>query len=481
MTPTESKSRLGFSPRRWPISWRLAGVSAALTFVILVVFAVVVGKLATDRLRSNFESELHSTADEIAGETRIEVDALGQPFLRVPRAQGSLITGGANIAFVDATGQPVAPRAMSEDLPALGPPQVGVIRHVGSLDVVAAQVSTPLSVGQVYIEYASSTESLNETIDRLWLFLALGVVGGTVLATLAGLAVARRAMRPIADLTSTAREIAETRDPSQRVPQPESDDEIAELAGTLDNMLRELDAARTETEQMMHTQREFIADASHELRTPLTSILANLELLQEQLEREPTAGEEGEIVASALRSSRRMRRLVADLLLLARADAGRSGAHTKVDLAGIAAAAVDEVRPVADGHTLALRAGQPVEIEGNADELHRLVLNLLDNGLRYTPAGSEIGVAVERRNGAAILEVADDGPGLPAGVQAHLFDRFVRGEGPADVSADSGAGLGLAIVKAVASSHGGDVEAGSSQAGGARFTVKLPLKTGQHA
>ena len=111
MTPTESKSRLGFSPRRWPISWRLAGVSAALTFVILVVFAVVVGKLATDRLRSNFESELRSTAGEIAGETRIEVDALGQPHLLVPREQGSLITGGAPVAFVDATGQPVAPRA----------------------------------------------------------------------------------------------------------------------------------------------------------------------------------------------------------------------------------------------------------------------------------------------------------------------------------------------------------------------------------
>jgi two-component system OmpR family sensor kinase len=116
-----------------------------------------------------------------------------------------------------------------------------------------------------------------------------------------------------------------------------------------------------------------------------------------------------------------------------------------------------------------------VQIDGNADELHRLVLNLLDNGLRYTPAGSEIDVTVERRNGTAILEVADDGPGLPEASRAHLFDRFVRGEGPADVSADSGAGLGLAIVKAVASSHGGEVEAGNSQEGGARFTVKLPI------
>jgi two-component system, OmpR family, sensor kinase len=114
-------------------------------------------------------------------------------------------------------------------------------------------------------------------------------------------------------------------------------------------------------------------------------------------------------------------------------------------------------------------------VDGNPDELHRLMVNLLDNGLRHTPAGTEIRVAVERRNGDAVLEVSDDGPGIPPGMEAQVFSRFVRGTGPADVAGDSGAGLGLAIVKAVAMSHGGDVDAGSSPAGGARFTVRLPL------
>jgi signal transduction histidine kinase len=239
-------------------------------------------------------------------------------------------------------------------------------------------------------------------------------------------------------------------------------------------MLRELDAARSETEQMMQLQREFVADASHELRTPLTSILANLELLQERFASESGTEDAQEAVGSALRSSKRMSRLVSDLLLLARADAGRTGARHEVDLADVASAALAEVRPVADGHRLTISEAGPVPVQANEDELHRLAVNLLDNGLRHTPDGSEIKVAVERRNGDAVLEVSDDGPGIPAGMESQIFSRFVRGSGPADISGDSGTGLGLAIVKAVATSHGGDVEAGPSPTGGARFTVTLP-------
>ena len=150
------------------------------------------------------------------------------------------------------------------------------------------------------------------------LFLGLGVLGGTALALLAGLATARRAMEPIAELTDAAREIERTRNPAALLPKPQADDEVAELSNTLESMLHALDEARTETEATLVRQREFVADASHELRTPLTSVLANLELLEETLH-----GEQREAAASALRSSRRMRRLVADLLLLARADTGR--------------------------------------------------------------------------------------------------------------------------------------------------------------
>ena len=128
---------------------------------------------------------------------------------------------------------------------------------------------------------------------------------------------------------------------------------------------------------------------------------------------------------------------------------------------------------MADGHRLTLADHGPVPVEGNPDELHRLAVNLLDNGLRHTPPGTEIRVAVERRNGDAVLEVSDDGPGLPPGMEEQVFSSFVRGAGPADIGAGGGAGLGLAIVKAVAISHDGEVDAGASATGGARFTVRL--------
>ena len=276
------------------------------------------------------------------------------------------------------------------------------------------------------------------------------MLGGAILALLAGLAVAGRAMQPISSLTAAAREIAATRDPSRRLPATETEDEVAELARTLDQMLRELDAARSETQQMIQSQRDFVADASHELRTPLTSILANLELLEASLAERGADPEEEEIVAGALGSSRRMRRLVSDLLLLARADAGRAGPRRDCDLVEIATTALAEVRPVAGDHELVLEADGRVPVEGNPDDLHRLAANLLENGVRHTPPGSRVVISVRREGESAVLEVSDDGHGIPPEIGDQIFARFVRGDGPGDLSADSGTGLGLAIVKAVA-------------------------------
>jgi signal transduction histidine kinase len=107
-----------------------------------------------------------------------------------------------------------------------------------------------------------------------------------------------------------------------------------------------------------------------------------------------------------------------------------------------------------------------------------MISNLLDNAIRHTPEGSRIAVGVRRRDGRVVLEVADDGPGLPEGLGQHVFERFVRGSGPADRSPDGGTGLGLAIVRAVATAHGGTVAAGSSPSGGARFEISLPLGAG---
>ncbi|HJS93221.1 MAG TPA: HAMP domain-containing sensor histidine kinase, partial [Solirubrobacteraceae bacterium] len=249
------------------------------------------------------------------------------------------------------------------------------------------------------------------------------------------------------------------------VPQPESADEVAELARTVDGMLGSLDAARTETHAALERQREFVADASHELRTPLTSLLANLELLAEEL-----GGEQADTAQAALRSARRMRRLVGDLLLLARADARRTQSRGPTDLADVLLEAASELGPMAEDHELSIDA-QPAVVPGVKDDLHRLTLNLIENAARHTPPGTHIRAATAIENGSAVLTVEDDGPGIPPELGSRVFDRFVRGP----QTANRGSGLGLAIVRAVAESHGGTVTLDQPDAGtGARFIISIP-------
>jgi signal transduction histidine kinase len=322
--------------------------------------------------------------------------------------------------------------------------------------------------GAIIVQYGRPLSEVNASVARVELFLVLGVFGGAALALLAGIAIARRAMAPIAALTRTADEIARTRDPSRSVPEPVADDEVAELARTLKGMLRELDVAHAETEAMLERQRRFVADASHELRTPLTSVLANLELLAESLR-----GDEADAARSALRSSQRMRRLVGDLLLLARTDVGRVAPRQRCDLAEIVVEAAGELGPVSSQHDITLDA-HAVPVDVSRDELHRVAINLIENALRHTPAGTEIRVRTEREGSDAVLVVEDDGPGVPEQLALTLFERFVRGAGDRGGSF----GLGLAIVRAVAESHGGSVALSPTHPGaerpGARFTVTLP-------
>jgi two-component system OmpR family sensor kinase len=456
-------------PSSWPVRWRLAAVSAGLTLVILLVFGAVIGQVATSRIRDDFNREVSSAAQTLAGEIRIVSTPIGTYF-RGPELDDFVRPDDASARVFDVGGNLVK---QSRDAGELGFPTAGLSNH-GQMRVATARVRNDTGVTTGFVQYGRSIAHVDSTVDRLWLFIAAGILGGTLLASFAGLAIAARAMRPISALTATARQIGATSDPSRHMPDPKADDEVGELARTLEQMLRSLDAARTERETAMKKQREFVADASHELRTPLTSVLANLELLQASLQGR-NQEEEQAMVGSALRSSRRMSRLVADLLLLARSDAGRAGQHRPCDLAEIAGNVAAEMVPVLGDRDLEMDNQQALPLEGNADELHRMVLNLLDNAARHTPPGARIALSVQRKAGDAVIEVADDGPGIPPQLREQIFDRFVRGEGPADTAVGPGSGLGLAIVRAVAAAHAGSVEAGESASGGALFRVRLPL------
>jgi two-component system, OmpR family, sensor kinase len=459
---------MSFGLDRLSIRWRLALTSAALTLVIVAAFAIGVYQVTTARVRSDFNNDIAASVDKLRDGLDLTIDTRKQPAVIVNTPLDVVASKNAVIRILNPNNGDIF--AQTEKAPNLGRPI-----HVPSTETIegyrvearAASIHPDGwkrgSFVGVIIQYARPVTDLEATIDRIRFFLVLGVFVAAGLALAAGLLIARRAMSPITALTTAARRIAETGDPSSRVPVPETSDEVGELARTLQAMLDSLDEAREETEGALVRQRQFVADASHELRTPLTSILANLELLTDVLD-----GERGEAARSALRSSQRMRRLVGDLLLLARADAKRQLPREPTDVGRVLVEAAAELGPVADGHDLTVDADEAI-VNGTRDELHRMTLNLMENAIRHTPVGTHVSARVSAADGEVLLTVQDDGPGVPIELRERIFERFVRGAG----DRGSSSGLGLSIVRAVAHSHGGTVDLEDAHPG-ARFVVRLP-------
>jgi len=449
---------------RIPIRWRLALVSAALTFVILTAFAIVIGQVTASRVRSDFNNQLAAAVDDLSDRFSFHRQPLTTSLdFRGPDLDVYAAANTAVIRVIQRDGRILDQTERARNFGILLPRTAETAGYRVETRLRNVPVRRSPIVVPLIVQYGRKVSDVEATVKRIRLFLGGGVLAGTLLALLGGLIVGRRAMAPIAALTAGAREIAETRDPGRALPRSRADDEVAELGRTLQDMLDGLESSRTETEEALARQRQFVADASHELRTPLTSILANLELLAEVLDDEPR-----EAAQSALRSSQRMRRLVGDLLLLARADARRTLPRAPTDLGKVVVDVASELGPVAADHHLTIET-RPAIVDGSRDELHRLVLNLMENAVRHTPAGSRVHAAIARRDGDVVLTVEDDGPGVPADLRDRVFERFVRGDG----DRGSSSGLGLSIVRAVAESHGGTVTLEDAEPG-ARFVVRLP-------
>ncbi len=305
-----------------------------------------------------------------------------------------------------------------------------------------------------------------------------------LLIALGGYWLATRAMRPVRLITHTAQQIGET-NLSERLQVP-GHDELAELAGTFNQMLGRLEAA-------FERQRQFTADASHELRTPLTIINSEA---SRTLARRRTPEEYEQVLGTIQAEGEYMARLVSDLLTLARGDAAGPGALSKasVDLSDLTLEVVERLAPLARQRALSLSTGELPELTilGDRLSLSQMLTNLIENAIKYTSgAGTEVRVETgcQQKEGRdwAWVRVADDGPGIDAEHRAHLFDRFYRGDAarsrsldqaglfPQSTSAPEGSGLGLSIAQWVAQAHGGEVRVQSEAGRGATFEVWLPL------
>lgn len=274
--------------------------------------------------------------------------------------------------------------------------------------------------------------------------LLLGVVAGVTWL------VTGRALRPVEGIRREMAAITASEDLTRRVPEPATHDEIARLASTTNETLAALEAA-------VERQRRFVADASHELRSPIASLRTQLEVAAAHPELLDLEG--------AVEDTVRLQHLAADLLLLARLDAGERPADARVDLAALA-------REEAAGRTGVTVDAEPAEVAGSRGQLGRVLANLLDNAGRH--ARERVTVTVRREGALAVVAVADDGEGVAEADRERIFERFVRLDA-ARSRDDGGAGLGLAIARDVAVRHGGTLTAGTAPAGGALFELRLPL------
>ncbi|MFC6879999.1 MULTISPECIES: sensor histidine kinase [Actinomadura] len=470
-----------------------ARTTAGATAVVAVAL-VVAGLVVVQLLRANLAGQADLRAEVAAREVAAQL-AGGTPFgkldlpdgddhpAQVVGDHGTLLAASDDLKSITGTGTSAvrpAPSASSTSRPDGGggdddddddpkdDPERGEVSSdpdysTGTADVdgrtgdyrfAALEVTTP--AGRTVTVYAGSDlEGARTAVGAVVRGMLAGLPVLLVVVALVTWLVTRRALRPVDAISAGMAEITGSGDLARRVPEPGSRDEVARLAATTNATLAAL-------ERSVARQRGFVADASHELRSPIASLRTQLEVAAAHPELLDLDGVVDDVV--------RLQHLAADLLLLARLDAGeRPAGSTPVALG-------DVVREEVGRH-----AGARVPIEtqitaeplvaGSASRLSRALGNLLDNAERH--ASSAVRVTLDERGGQAVIRVTDDGPGVPPDERERIFDRFVRLDA-ARARDEGGAGLGLAIARDLAAAHGGTLVAGEAPGGGACFEIRLP-------
>jgi heavy metal sensor kinase len=319
-----------------------------------------------------------------------------------------------------------------------------------------------------FVRVGQPLATLQRARMRLLLILGIAIPLALLLGSYGGLVLANQALRPVDQLTRAAEHISAS-DLNERVPVPNQTDELGRLAAQFNAMIARLQAA-------FERQRQFTSDASHELRTPLAVMRGEIEL---SLRRERTAPDYQRTLTSNLEEIIRLSRLVEDLLMLARADAGKVELQREpLELRQLCAAMTEYIAPLAEQRNQTLRYEAPaadITINADTQRIKQLLLNLLDNAIKYTGEGGAITLSLKAENNEAILTVTDTGRGIPTEDMPHVFERFFRRSAKTADRTASGSGLGLSIVKWIVDAHDGQIEAHSKLGEGTTFEVRLPL------
>jgi two-component system OmpR family sensor kinase len=456
---------------RMSIRTRLTLWYTAVLTVFIVAFGAVVYAVLAFNLVGGLDRTLRETAGQIIATARVRTFS-DIPVIAIPE----LDVFGSNvyIQVVNASDEQVVRKSgnlqrfsLTLDETGLGLVEKShqpVTRNVRTGGADLRVLTIPLTVEtQVlgYLQVAILREQVDRALGLLLVVLAAGGLAAIVASAVVGRLLAGRALEPIDTITQTAFAISRADDLDKRIPQVGPQDEVGRLARTFNIMLDRL-------EGLFRGQQRFIADISHELRTPLTTIRGNLDLMRRM-------GSFDQASLDAMQAeTERMTRMVGDLLLLAQADAGQPIRRERVELDTLMLEVFRQMRPLAENIELSIGEEDQASVLGDADRLKQLLINLVDNAIKYTPNSGRVTLGLRRVESQAVLTVADTGIGIPEQDLPHIFERFYR-VGKARSRAAGGSGLGLSIVQWIVQAHNGKISVTSQPGQGTTFTVWLPL------
>ena len=484
----------------------MAGV-VAITLVALVAFDVAAVATMRRNLLTQTDSDLHValtlTVPRLPALLGVQASVGQQPQVALGGPQSERVSGpprywvvpGAfDITFLPERGRQVALQAAANGAVGaagwhLSPTAAKVAVKPGPHTVIAPRGNARLRIDSVQVKggalvAGTSLDQVDKTIDQVESIVVLGSIAVVLLIGVGVFLVLRRGLHPIESMAAQADRIT-AGDLTERVTPQSSRSEVGRLGSALNGMLARIEADVCEREASQDRMRRFFADASHELRTPLASLRVNAELCQQGAL--TSQDQVDEVMCRISAETRRMGRLVDDMLRLARLGQHPGHSREPVDVTALVCACAERVRTADPGRTWRVRVAGGLVTTGDEELLRRAVDNLLTNVLVHTPAGTAASITVSAGTVSAgtvstgtvsggadqvVIEVSDDGPGVPPDKLPHIFERFYRAAG----SNRPGSGLGLAIVAEIAAAHGGAAVAVAAAPHGLRVTVSLPAR-----